>query len=380
MRVNVGAIISEKRKEKKITQQELADFIGVSKASVSKWETGQTYPDITLLPLIAAYFDISIDFLMGYESQLSKEEIARIYQSLKRSLEVQPAAEVQKTIASFIRRYYSCYPFIIQMGLFIMNHYDRLPGENNATKVTTYMTKAKELFVHVRTNAQDPELISEAFKLEAYSLLILQDADGVLAILGEFVPTALPVESLISGAFQLKGEPEKADRTLQSALFQYITMMMSLFSNYLMLLVTKPAKYQETVTRARQFAQVFDLRQLHPVVLLNFLLAAAVGDAQMENEKACLEVVTEFTEILETEIIATGFHGDAYFDQVEEWFANLEIGNQMPRDTQLMKSDLATIVIENPVFLPLRTTNTDFQALIARLAAIKKQEEQQHEQ
>jgi transcriptional regulator with XRE-family HTH domain len=380
MRVNVGAIITEKRKEKKITQQDLADFIGVSKASVSKWETGQTYPDITLLPLIAAYFDISIDFLMGYESQLSKEEIARIYQSLKRSLEVQPAAEVQKTIASFIRRYYSCYPFIIQMGLFIMNHYDRLPGENNAAKVTTYMTKAKELFVHVRTNAQDPELISEAFKLEAYSLLILQDADGVLAILGEFVPTALPVESLISGAFQLKGEPEKADRTLQSALFQYITMMMSLFSIYLMLLVTKPAKYQETVSRARQFAQVFDLRQLHPVVLLNFLLAAAVGDAQMENEKACLEIVTEFTEILETTTLATGFHGDAYFDQVEEWFATLEIGNQMPRDTQLMKSDLATIVIENPVFLTLRTTNTDFQALVTRLAAIKKQEEQQHEQ
>lgn len=69
MEMNIGPIILEKRKEKKVTQQELANFIGVSKASVSKWETGQTYPDITLLPILAAYFDITIDALLTYEPQ-----------------------------------------------------------------------------------------------------------------------------------------------------------------------------------------------------------------------------------------------------------------------------------------------------------------------
>ena len=43
--MKIGQIISEKRKEKGITQQELAEFVGVSKAAVSKWETGLTYPD-----------------------------------------------------------------------------------------------------------------------------------------------------------------------------------------------------------------------------------------------------------------------------------------------------------------------------------------------
>lgn len=124
------ALSLPKKKTKKITQQELADFLGVSKASVSKWETGQTYPDITSLPLLAAYFNVSIDSLLGYESQLNQKEIQRIYASLKGSFETKLAEDVLVSIRSFIRRYYSCYPFILQMGLLIINHIDRLPGEN----------------------------------------------------------------------------------------------------------------------------------------------------------------------------------------------------------------------------------------------------------
>ena len=63
------------RKEKKITQEELADFIGVTKASVSKWENGQSMPDILLLPQLATYFGVTLDALFGYEPQLSKEQI-----------------------------------------------------------------------------------------------------------------------------------------------------------------------------------------------------------------------------------------------------------------------------------------------------------------
>lgn len=61
------------RKKAGITQDELATFLGVTKASVSKWENGQSMPDILLLPELATYFDVSVDELLGYEPQLSKE-------------------------------------------------------------------------------------------------------------------------------------------------------------------------------------------------------------------------------------------------------------------------------------------------------------------
>jgi transcriptional regulator with XRE-family HTH domain len=61
---NIGKVIQELRKEKKITQEALAEAVGVSSQAVSKWEVGGT-PDIALLPAIADFFEISIDKLFG---------------------------------------------------------------------------------------------------------------------------------------------------------------------------------------------------------------------------------------------------------------------------------------------------------------------------
>ncbi|MBQ7926944.1 MAG: methyltransferase domain-containing protein [Lachnospiraceae bacterium] len=57
--------IADLRREKKITQKELADAMGVSFQTISKWEKGVNLPDITFLPAMAEYFKVSIDQLMG---------------------------------------------------------------------------------------------------------------------------------------------------------------------------------------------------------------------------------------------------------------------------------------------------------------------------
>lgn len=54
--LNIGTVLGERRREKGVTQEEVAAFVGVSKASVSKWENGQSYPDITVLPVLASFF------------------------------------------------------------------------------------------------------------------------------------------------------------------------------------------------------------------------------------------------------------------------------------------------------------------------------------
>jgi transcriptional regulator with XRE-family HTH domain len=62
------------RKERDMTQEELADLLGISFQAVSKWERGESYPDITLLPAIAGYFSVSIDELLGMTVQANKEK------------------------------------------------------------------------------------------------------------------------------------------------------------------------------------------------------------------------------------------------------------------------------------------------------------------
>ncbi|MDO5118285.1 MAG: helix-turn-helix transcriptional regulator, partial [Eggerthellaceae bacterium] len=57
--IALGNNIYQLRKETRLTQDDLATFLGVTKASVSKWETGQSFPDIELLPKIATYFAVT---------------------------------------------------------------------------------------------------------------------------------------------------------------------------------------------------------------------------------------------------------------------------------------------------------------------------------
>ena len=55
-----GAVIKELRERNKMTQLQLAEKLGVSDKTVSKWETAKGYPDITLLEPIAGAFRISV--------------------------------------------------------------------------------------------------------------------------------------------------------------------------------------------------------------------------------------------------------------------------------------------------------------------------------
>ncbi|MCT4545342.1 MAG: methyltransferase domain-containing protein [Vallitalea sp.] len=74
---SVKLTISELRREKGVTQSELADYLGVSFQAVSKWENGISMPDIILLPLLSEYFQVSVDEILGLKPLSNREYIER---------------------------------------------------------------------------------------------------------------------------------------------------------------------------------------------------------------------------------------------------------------------------------------------------------------
>ncbi len=66
--IKINEQIAFLRKQKGLTQEELANMLGVTNQAVSKWESAQCCPDVQLLPNLAKIFDVSIDELIGYKS------------------------------------------------------------------------------------------------------------------------------------------------------------------------------------------------------------------------------------------------------------------------------------------------------------------------
>ena len=75
--IKVGTFLKELRREREITQEQLAEKLGVSGRTISRWETGNNMPDISLLVEIAEYFDVSIPEIIKGERSEDMNEGAR---------------------------------------------------------------------------------------------------------------------------------------------------------------------------------------------------------------------------------------------------------------------------------------------------------------
>ncbi len=77
MEINLKEKLRALRQQKNVTQEALATHLGITPQSVGKWERGEGYPDITLLPRIAFYFDVTVDELLCVSQLKIEEKIAK---------------------------------------------------------------------------------------------------------------------------------------------------------------------------------------------------------------------------------------------------------------------------------------------------------------
>ena len=350
--INIGKTIINKRKEKGITQDDLANFIGVSKASVSKWETGQSYPDITFLPQLASYFDISLDELMGYEPQMTNEDINKLYKKLCTEFATRPFEEVKSDCYEIMKKYFSCFPLLFQIGVLFTNY--GWTAKDDEQKTST-IAEAKELFVRVKEQSNDICLKQAALNMEATCEMMLGNPNAIINLLEDIEPFP-PYKTILSQAYLMLEETTKAKTILQESIYENILELFNTIPNYLAICEDDGPHFEELYKRAVVLIETFNLKYIFPTHTMSFYLAAAQGYLAIEKTDKSLDSLETYTSIATSGDMypLKLVKKDNFFNLIGDYDEQALYGTaELPRDEKTIKQSMADAVIENPLFTVL---------------------------
>ena len=362
---HIAENLTKLRRDKGITQEKLADFLGVSKASVSKWETGQSLPDIAQLPRLAAFYDVTIDELMGYEPQLSMGEIRKFYERFSEKFVTNGFEETLFEIRDFIRMYYSCDLAVLQMVALLMNHL-MLTDEDTRSALLEEMI---DLCKYVEGHCEDVTICNSAVVFHANLELMRANATDVIAKLeNRKDPFSIMggADVLLIQAYQMAGKMEESKEWNQVVIYREVLCLIQESLTYLMNHMQDKECAKATINRITAIMEAYELKTLHPNTYLQFVYAKAMYDVMCEDASLALSELEEFVTVAID--FLTGdvtLKGDAYFDKLDGYFAKMEEYMVVPRNPQMVLSTLAQ-ELRHPVFASLFEI-PEYQKLLERL-------------
>ena len=356
LNITISENILKLRQERKITQEELAAFLGITKASVSKWETSQSFPDITLLPQIAIYFDVTIDELIGYKPQLSTEQIRSIYKNLAKDFTKLPFHEVMDKSKKLVREYYSCYSFLLQIGVLWLNHFMLAAEEEGKLKI---LKDIYELCNHISNKSNDVGIASDARVLKAIVNLQMNKPNEAIAILEPINDPkrfSTHTDTMLTQAYQMIGDKGKAVSFNQIKIFSNLLSLVNNSMSYLYINMENKEIGEETIRRIAQVIKAYDLDNLNENAALQFHYQVTMFySIHGEKEKALKELEIFVRGCLALVKDGISLHGDEYFTSLDEWFEELDLGVQPPRDI-FMIIDNVKQALEHPALTLLFDT------------------------
>lgn len=117
MQIRLGENLRKLRIKNDLTQEKLAEIFGISPQAISRWENNLTYPDLTMLPSIANYYNVSIDELMGMDEIRNVKKINSIFSIVHEYESKGMIDEAIQTLREAIKVYPNDYGFLSELAL-----------------------------------------------------------------------------------------------------------------------------------------------------------------------------------------------------------------------------------------------------------------------
>lgn len=190
-KIKLGETIYRLRKSRKITQEQLGEFIGVSKGAISKWESGVSYPDIELLPILARFFDISIDELLNFNISITEEMEENICEECRVEISNGFGEKGIELCKKYINKYTKNYKLKFTLTTLMTVGCAYMKDEEKIKKI---YGKAIEVYEDIVNNANDDELVESAKLQLSMYYTVFEDYDKALSILDKMKKSICDVE------------------------------------------------------------------------------------------------------------------------------------------------------------------------------------------
>ena len=189
MELNIGMNIKRLRLAKGLTQEQLAELLTISTAAVSKWESKNTYPDITMLFPLAEIFGVTVDELLGYDEAKAKADVDKILAEYQRLYVEGRFAEGKELIVNARKKYPHDYR--------IMNKYmwDVAGGSagNDSKTLLKNKDELTQLCDCILEGCTQDDLRAEAINMKAKLLHATGDTEAALEILSKLPAWHAPI-------------------------------------------------------------------------------------------------------------------------------------------------------------------------------------------
>lgn len=183
MKIIIGENIKQLRKANNITQEQLAEALNITCAAVSKWERGDTYPDITLLQPLAYFFGVTLDELMGYQASKIQKDIDELiarYTELYRT-DCETAREL-------IVKAHTEYPNDFQIMHCYMWNLAGDYADNDRENLLSHKAEFTEICTKILDGCKDNFIRRDALNMQAKLLWAEGKTEEALAIYQQNLP------------------------------------------------------------------------------------------------------------------------------------------------------------------------------------------------
>lgn len=360
MELSIGKNIQNKRKALGLTQDQLATTLGVSIAAVSKWETGGAYPDITLLAPIARLLGVTVDDLLGFEPQLSEDQVMELCKKCAKLFESSEYENAVSFAEKNIREHPNSSLLNLRMGNVFMMHIPCVRAEDDATNL---LGRAEAL---MKKAAESEDITIREAALHSLSALLMQQKryEEALKALDGIHSSEIEPNKMKVSIYYAMGDYKKSKQVAQYLLASHASgcdIALGTLAN-----IAKKEKNYPLALRMEQLnlqlSQMFDKDKLYGHDLNHYLMIAQCH-AEQKQERETLDALGAFLKCAQMPVGLDVVKASPFFDSIEM--------HESAQSKDYLNRCVRQMITENPT-INFLNGNQEFQNILAALEQLPK--------